>query len=501
MEQLRDHWEQGRDRKEQELDRRERDVERRERDLDRQGLDLEPPVGRHGRHLRERAVRQELLRRERERREEQRVARARMHIQRHQLRAEQMRWRLEMREAGREHRRRGRQEAKEHAIAFRSGLRLAWWSLRTWPAWLLLPVGVATAFLRPPTIRLARVLAGGQRKLLEGELGTKVPTGQDAGSRPGLRDPEVRRNLRWLACAPGLGLFALLPAVLSLYGAGGIVLWLSGTHVWVPPGIGRYALPLLIALGNGIAPSVIHGYERWTVALLAGPNRARLEQRVRRLTETRADAVDAQAAELRRIERDLHDGVQARLVAMGLNLGAVEQLMERDPAAARALLAQSREASASALEELRGLVRGIHPPVLAERGLADAVRALALDSPLRTEVTEDLPGRAEPSVESAVYFAVSELLTNAARHADAQRAWIDLHHVGSALRVQVTDDGHGGADPAAEHGSGLRGIERRLGTFDGVLAVSSPQGGPTIVTLELPCVLSSPRTSTSSEKA
>lgn len=206
------------------------------------------------------------------------------------------------------------------------------------------------------------------------------------------------------------------------------------------------------------------------------------------LTETRQDAVDTSAAELRRIERDLHDGAQARLVAMGMDLGTIEMLVDKDPEKAKQLVAQARRSSADALDELRDLVRGIHPPVLAERGLGDAVRALALRLPVAAEVNVELPGRAEAPVESAAYFAVSEVLTNAVKHADADRIWIDLHHREGRLRVTVTDNGRGGA--VIGTGSGLAGIERRLGTFDGVLAVSSPAGGPTMVTMEIPCALS-----------
>jgi signal transduction histidine kinase len=180
---------------------------------------------------------------------------------------------------------------------------------------------------------------------------------------------------------------------------------------------------------------------------------------------------------------------------MGMNLGAVEELLEKDPAAARALLAETRESSAKALDELRNLVRGIHPPVLADRGLGDAVRALALDSPLQVDVSVQLPGRLALPVESAAYFAVSEVLTNAAKHAGAQRVWIDLRHAAGRLRITLADDGRGGANAAG--GTGLHGIARRLGTFDGTLALDSPPGGPTVVTLELPCVLSSPRISSS----
>jgi signal transduction histidine kinase len=214
---------------------------------------------------------------------------------------------------------------------------------------------------------------------------------------------------------------------------------------------------------------------------------------VRHLTQTRTEALDTGAAEIRRIERDLHDGAQARLVAMGMTLDAAGQVIDSNPEAARALLYEARDASVKALAELRALVRGIHPPVLADRGVADAIRALALDSPLRISLASDLRGRLPAPVESAAYFAVSELLANVSKHAQARRTWIDIRHTDGMLRIGVTDDGQGGAEPG--HGTGLRGIERRLAAFDGVLAVSSPPGGPTSVTMEIPCALSSPKTS------
>jgi signal transduction histidine kinase len=261
---------------------------------------------------------------------------------------------------------------------------------------------------------------------------------------------------------------------------------------------GWTSIPIGLALGLlgvVLARPVLRLITGWARLLLAPSRSARLTQRVEHLAQTRAEAVDAQSAELRRIERDLHDGAQARLVAVGLSLGTVEQLMDRDPAAARALLAQARETSAAALAELRDLVRGIHPPVLAERGLADAVRALALDSALPVEVRADLAGQPPAPVATAAYFAVAEALTNAARHAQASRVGVDIRHTSGLLRVTVTDDGRGGAEPA--HGGGLHGLRRRLATFDGTLALHSPQGGPTVLTLEIPCALSSPRTSTS----
>jgi signal transduction histidine kinase len=266
---------------------------------------------------------------------------------------------------------------------------------------------------------------------------------------------------------------------------------------------------ILLALGLWLAPRVM----RYHLAGTLGPSdlelaaRARqLTQRVQTLTQTRRDAVDSAAAELRRIERDLHDGAQARLVALGMSLQAAERLFPVNPDAALALVAEAKESSSRALTELRDLVRGIYPPVLADRGLPDAIRALALDAPLPVELDVDLPGPAaaggqgstvELPVASAVYFSVAEALTNVIRHAHARSARIQLSSINygasGLLRAQVTDDGCGGADPA--QGTGLAGVERRLAAFDGILAVSSPPGGPTIVVIEVPCALSSPKIS------
>ncbi|MGW4249106.1 sensor histidine kinase [Nocardia sp. NPDC004722] len=184
------------------------------------------------------------------------------------------------------------------------------------------------------------------------------------------------------------------------------------------------------------------------------------------------------------MERDLHDGAQARMVAVGMTLGAIEALIDRDPRAAKELVAQARTASAAALADLRGLVRGIHPPVLAERGLVDAVRALALDCPLDVRVEARLDAPVASPVESALYFTIAELLTNAARHSGADRVEVELAGQDTLVRIMVRDNGRGGADPAL--GTGLRGIEHRLSSFDGRVSLDSPPGGPTLVTVEIP---------------
>jgi signal transduction histidine kinase len=280
----------------------------------------------------------------------------------------------------------------------------------------------------------------------------------------------------------------LLPLALIGLASDAFVLLLRDSVLGrLPRAVDLAAGVVLLAFGVWLVPRTIGAHSG-----LARRN-SELVSRVGRLTRTRVDAVDAAAAELRRVERDLHDGAQARLVALGISLRTTERLIRTDPDAAVALVAAARENSATALSELRALVRGINPPVLAERGLGDGIRALALDCPVITTADIDLPGRVPPPVEAAAYFAVAEALANAAKHADAHSVHIRAAHASGQLRIEVSDDGIGGADPA--RGTGLCGVERRLGTFDGILAISSPPGGPTIVVIEVPCALSSPKTS------
>ncbi|OLZ69308.1 sensor histidine kinase [Streptomyces sp. IMTB 2501] len=377
----------------------------------------------------------------------------------------------------------------------------------------LVPLGIGLV-TTPAVLTGVRALADARRRLAAEWCGIRIPAvyqplpktaGPWTRTVALLRDPQVRRDLLWLPADMTAGFVtALLPAVLVFFPVEGFLLaaglwraYVHGPHdtywyAFVPvtgqaSAFGAAALgAVILAAGRRLTPRLLTTHFQLTRAVLGGD--AELAERVRVLTETRRDAVDTSAAELRRIERDLHDGAQARLVAMGMDLGTIEMLVEHDPAQAKRLLAQARRNSAEALEELRDLVRGIHPPVLAERGLGDAVRALALRLPLPAEVSVELAGRADAPVESAAYFAVSEVLTNAVKHSGADRIWVDVHHTDGRLRITVTDNGKGGAAIGA--GSGLAGVERRLGTFDGVLAVSSPTGGPTLVTMEIPCALS-----------
>jgi len=214
----------------------------------------------------------------------------------------------------------------------------------------------------------------------------------------------------------------------------------------------------------------------------------RLERRVAEVAASRTETLDHSAAEVRRIERDLHDGAQARIAAVGMNVGLAEKLLASDPAAAAELLREARETTVSALEDLRSVVRGIHPPALADRGLAGGIEALALPIPLPVTVAVDLPRGIPKPVESAAYFAVAECLANTVKHSGATRAWVVGSYDDGVVHLEVGDDGRGGADAYVDkQGGGLAGVARRLAAFDGTMEVASPPGGPTIVTLEVPC--------------
>ncbi|MEV1002279.1 histidine kinase [Nonomuraea sp. NPDC050202] len=341
----------------------------------------------------------------------------------------------------------------------------------------LAPVAGAVPLSR--TLALARRLATSHRRRAD-----RPPR------EPSPPAPTTRRTLLWLAVhgvagpAPLAATWAMLTALDYVF---------FRLHPLEQSSLNTFALSLSIAaIAVVILMSVSlfrTGQARLARLLLDPPQTP--DARIRELTESRAAVVDARAAELRRIERDLHDGAQAKLIAIRMHLGLARGC--RDPDELRRVIDEARQVAGEALTDLRDLVRGIHPPVLADRGLAGAIEASALLCPVPVTLDLDLRDRLQPPVESAVYFAAAEALTNVTKHSGASHAWVRLRHNAGVLRLTVGDDGHGGARRDA--GTGLLGIENRLSAFDGSLTVSSPPGGPTELIMELPCALSSPKTS------
>lgn len=380
---------------------------------------------------------------------------------------------------------------------------------------LLTCLGIGILLL-PGALNAVRADARRQRRLALRWSGIKVddPYPQERGTGPRvtgwrhafrlLGDSATWRDLLWLLVNPFVGPITILPALALVHGLAGLSLpfvWKPLTEAWENswyefiPIQGQFTANLAaglglieILLGLLVFPRLVlplHG--KWVRRMLGSPSRAVLTSRVNHLTHTRSDTMDMQASELRRIERDLHDGAQVRLVALGMTLSAAESLIKENPDAVAALLAEAKDNSVKALNELRDLVHGVHPPLLADRGLVDAVRTLALELPLRTEVSGSLPGRLPDPVESAAYFAIAELLNNAAKHGKATEVGVDIHYADAVLRVVVHDNGIGGADNRPKDSSGLRGIERRLAAFDGVLVLTSPAGGPTTAAFDIRC--------------
>jgi signal transduction histidine kinase len=347
-------------------------------------------------------------------------------------------------------------------------------------------VAVVGIWLLPETVLLIRRIAGAKRSMAGAWAGREIPDAYQpiAGPlrsrlRTAVRDPGTLVDLRWMVANYVYGCLGLLA----------VPLWLAGLPVdgaWC--GLLRrkpVVLPLIGRLADLDAA--------WSAALLAPSPQALLAKRVEQLTQTRAGAIAAHSAELRRIERDLHDGAQARLVSLSMRIGLAKRAYERDPQAGRRLLDEAQEHAEQALAELRHVVRGIHPPILTDRGLGGAVRALAASSGLDVTVeADDLDDgpRAPVAVESAAYFVVAEALTNAARHSGSAQAAVGLARTRTGLRVVVRDEGKGGAttaDGADAGGTGLPGMRRRVAALDGTLTVTSPAGGPTVIEAELPC--------------
>ncbi len=260
-----------------------------------------------------------------------------------------------------------------------------------------------------------------------------------------------------------------------------LVLW----DGWWGPAVTVVALVLFLA-----APWVARGVADVDVtaaAALLGPGRAEeLELRVETLARSRADIVVATDAERRRIERDLHDGAQQRLMSLAMNLGMARAALGDDtPEPARLAIEQAHDEATQALAELREFVRGLHPAVLDDRGLDAALSGIVARAPLPVRLRVDVTPRCSATIEAVAYFVVSEALTNVAKHAHASTVDIRVARIGDRLRVAVTDDGRGGASP--DSGTGLRGLAQRVASVDGTLRIDSPAGGPTTLTVELPC--------------
>ena len=359
-----------------------------------------------------------------------------------------------------------------------------------------IPVVIAIAYLN-------RAVANVQRRLSGWVLGERIPGvyakpegGVVARMMAALTDRQTWRDLGWLIFDGTLG-FAIAVFMVTAWGVvvGSLTLpawwwampddaqygWmtLQGGESFIGVGVGLLLIGPVIGLTYGLA----HAHARVARAVLGPGDRERVEE----LTESRAGAVDAAHAELQRIERDLHDGAQARLVALAMDLGMAERKVGEDPEAGRELIGEAREEALRALGELRELVRGIGPSILRDRGLEAAIGSLAAGRvlPVDVEVAVGDP-RPPATVEAAAYFVVAESLANAAKHSEAGRVSVRVwRDAAGRIVVECADDGRGGADPAA--GSGLTGLTQRVRALDGTLTVTSPAGGPTTVRAEIPC--------------
>ena len=252
-------------------------------------------------------------------------------------------------------------------------------------------------------------------------------------------------------------------------------------------GVGGALLIPLFPVVPRLAGWVTRTDERLGRALLGPGRREELAQRVESLARSRADLVAAADAERRRIERDLHDGAQQRLVSLAMNLGMARERFEAESEPVRQALAAAHDEAVLALTELREFIRGLHPAVLNDRGLDAALSGLAARAPLPVRLRVDVAKPAAPGVEAVAYFIVSEAITNVVKHAQATRAEVTVTRAGDRLRIAITDDGRGGAAAADGDSTGLRGLVQRAAAVDGTLSIDSPPGGPTTITAELPC--------------
>jgi signal transduction histidine kinase len=383
------------------------------------------------------------------------------------------------------------------------GLALIWGaavvSLAEWPVggWGHAVLYIAVVAAGPVlALWVVQGLTAVQLARLHATLGVTIPASPRAERKPWPLGP-------WLAAATWRQLgFHLLALVTGVGGCGLVAAcWLAplaavGYLAAGHPPAAAAAAACLAAAGLLLAAprlaQLVSGVDEASARALLGPSpRDELAQRVESLARSRSDLVAAADAERRRIERDLHDGAQQRLVSLAMNLGLTRERFASAPEPVRQAIAEAHDEAVLALTELREFIRGLHPAVLNDRGLNAALSGLAARAPLPVALHVDLARPASPSVEAVAYFIVSEALTNVVKHAQATRAEVTATRRGDLLSITVTDDGRGGAAAAADDGgtagSGLRGLAQRAAAVDGTLAIDSPPGGPTVITAELPC--------------
>ncbi|MDT0345322.1 sensor histidine kinase [Streptomyces litchfieldiae] len=316
------------------------------------------------------------------------------------------------------------------------------------------------------------------------------------------RPRAARRNLVWFLThvvtgLPAGALALLFLGTLLLTPVITVLWWAFPSAPWLPLfsvritgwgtalSLGLVNVVFLAALAALALPPLARAHARCCLAVLAPSPAEQLVERVTELARTRTDVLQAHSAELRRIERDLHDGTQARLVAIAMRLAVAGESLSNDPDAAAVLVRQAHAETEDAMTELRSVIRTIYPPVLADQGLSGALSTLATRAGVPTRIDIGPLGEIPAAVEAVAYFAVTEALANIARHSRATRASVRVTRDGALLRAEIADNGTGGADPA--RGSGLDGMRRRAAALDGTMEISSPPGGPTVITVELPC--------------
>jgi signal transduction histidine kinase len=335
-----------------------------------------------------------------------------------------------------------------------------------------------------------------QRSRLRAVAGIDIPAGSRAAERkPWPIGPWLAagtwRQIAFHVLSIGTGLAAGLAAFCWVAPVIAIAYLIAGQPTpTAGPAAGIGALVLLFA-APWLAQLVARADEVMARALLGPGQREALSLRLESLTKSRAEIVAATDAERRRIERDLHDGAQQRLVSLAMNLGMARARFTDVPESVQRAIADAHEEAMLALSEVREFIRGLHPAVLNDRGLDAALSGLAARAPLPVRLRVDLAELASPSVEAVAYFIVSEALTNVAKHAQASQAQVTVTRAANLLKIVVADDGSGGAAASADNavgsGTGLTGLMQRAASVDGTLRIDSPPGGPTVITAELPC--------------